>query len=55
MMGSMLALVRRWSRRLNGSAACEHQPDDQHQYCFHLPLMIVAGSFAVWQSKTILA
>jgi len=35
-IASMLALVRRWSGRRNGSAACEHQPDDQHQYCFHL-------------------
>jgi hypothetical protein len=37
-------------------AACEHQPNDQHQYCFHLcfPLLIVAGPFAIRQSKTIL-
>jgi len=38
------------------SAACEHQSNDHHQYCFHLcgPL-IVAASFTIRQSKTILA
>jgi hypothetical protein len=46
-IASMLALVRRWSRRPNGSAAREHQPDDQHQYCFHLSFPAIQSQCAV--------